>query len=222
MATDKSQPAPRKRLLDPVERTSEVLFGLIMALTFTCSFSTAEAGHESVKAMLIGAIGCNIAWGLIDGIMFLMANLTERGRSIAALKAVRGAQSKEKACAIIAATIPPMVADALPPDALATAHEKLKNLTDVPEAPRLQANDFLASLGVFLLVFLATFPVAIPFMVMRDAGTAVRVSNGIALVMLFLAGYAFGKYAQHRPVRMGVVMMLVGSFLVALTIALGG
>jgi hypothetical protein len=72
-AGDKS---PR-RLLDPVDRTSEVLFGLIMALSFTCSLSAAGAGREDVRTMLIAAIGCNIAWGLIDAIIFLMKGYTK-------------------------------------------------------------------------------------------------------------------------------------------------
>ena len=51
---------------------------------------------------------------------------------------------------------------------------------------------------------------------------ALRASNAIALVMLFLCGYWLGRYAGHRPWRMGFAMVVVGSVLVALTIALGG
>ena len=60
------------RVLDPSERLAEVLFGLIMVLTFTGSLSIAEAGREDIRAMLIGAVGCNIAWGIIDGVFYLM------------------------------------------------------------------------------------------------------------------------------------------------------
>jgi hypothetical protein len=58
-----------KHLLDPTERLSEVLFGLIMVLTFTCSFSVATAGRADVKNMLIAALGCNLAWGIIDAVL---------------------------------------------------------------------------------------------------------------------------------------------------------
>jgi hypothetical protein len=50
-----------KRVLDPHERISEVLFGLIMVLTFTGSISIAEAGREDIRAVLIAALGCNLA-----------------------------------------------------------------------------------------------------------------------------------------------------------------
>ena len=62
LAAPQGSPVNR-RMLDPAERTSEVLFGLIMVLTFTGSLSIAEAGREDIRAMLIGAPGCNIAWG---------------------------------------------------------------------------------------------------------------------------------------------------------------
>src|SRR6186997_3158870 len=109
-------PSISKRLLDPVERTSEVLFGLIMALTFTCSISVAEAGRAEVRTVLIGALGCNIAWGLIDAVIYLMTSLTERARGLATLRAVRGTMNPEEARGIIAGSLPPVVAVTLSAD----------------------------------------------------------------------------------------------------------
>ena len=80
-----------RRVLDPVDRISEVLFGLIMALTFTGSLSAAESGRADVELMLTGAIGCNIAWGLVDAVMYLMSSVVERSRSLLTLKRVREA-----------------------------------------------------------------------------------------------------------------------------------
>ena len=70
------------RVLDPVDRVSEVLFGLIMVLTFTGSLSVAEAGRDDVRTMLIGALGCNLAWGIIDAVLYLMGCLAEKGRDL--------------------------------------------------------------------------------------------------------------------------------------------
>jgi hypothetical protein len=63
---------PFRRVLDPIERAGEMLFGLIMVLTFTTAMSVAGASEEDVRAMLVGAIGCNPAWGSIDAMMYLM------------------------------------------------------------------------------------------------------------------------------------------------------
>jgi VIT1/CCC1 family predicted Fe2+/Mn2+ transporter len=57
---------------------------------------------------------------------------------------------------------------------------------------------------------------------MGDAVVALRVSNSIALVMLYLTGFSFGRYAHYHPHRMGLLMTFIGTALVALTIALGG
>lgn len=211
-----------RRLLDPIDRISEVLFGLIMALSFTCSLSAAEAGRDDVQTMLVGAIGCNVAWGLIDAIIFLMTSLTERARGFATLRAVRRSKDPAAARAIIADALPPLVAANLGEESIESLRVKLGQMAAPPERPRLGRDDFLAALGVFLLVFLATFPVVVPFIFMDHTLSALRVSNGIALVMLFLAGYAFGSYARHRPWRMGLTMMVIGSLLVGITIALGG
>ena len=69
-----------KRALDPIDRLSEVLFGLIMVLTFTGSLSVVGAGREDVRTMLVGALGCNLAWGLIDAVFYLMGCLAEKER----------------------------------------------------------------------------------------------------------------------------------------------
>jgi hypothetical protein len=52
--------------LDPMDRISEVLFGVIMVLTFTGALSIATADRLEVREMLVGALGCNLAWGVID------------------------------------------------------------------------------------------------------------------------------------------------------------
>jgi len=72
------------------------------------------------------------------------------------------------------------------------------------------------------VVFLCTFPVVIPFLFMHDAFLALRLSNGIATLMLFLTGYAFGRCVGYRPWLMGLAMVVAGGALVGMTIALGG
>jgi hypothetical protein len=70
-----------KAVLDPIDRVSEVVFGVLLAMTFIGALNVAEAGQGEVRKVLIAALGCNVAWGLTDGIMYLVAQLTERSRS---------------------------------------------------------------------------------------------------------------------------------------------
>ena len=86
-----------KRALDPIDRVSEVLFGLIMVLTITGSLSVAEAGRNEVRTMLFGALGCNLAWGIIDGVLYVMGSLAEKGRNLFIFRAVRKATDPKEA-----------------------------------------------------------------------------------------------------------------------------
>jgi hypothetical protein len=171
-----------RRILDPVDRFGEVLFGLIMVLTFTCTLSVAESGREDIRLMLVAAVGCNVAWGLVDAVMYVIIVLVRRAREAA-----------DTGGAI---------------DPRPRAH--------------LVPRDFLEAAGVFVVVVLASFPVALPFLFMQDALRALRVSNLIALVMLFFGGWQLAKYAGLSRWRLGTGMLAVGTVLVLATIALGG
>ena len=211
-----------KRPLEPVERISEIWFGLVMVLTFTCSIGVAQAGSEEVGTMLRAAVGCNLAWGIIDAFLYLLACFVERGRSITALRAVQQTSDADAGRRIIRDAMPPLLASVLSPVEFERMRLNLKQLPEPPPHPWLTKNDWFGAVAVFLAVFLSTFPVAIPFLIVGNAGRALRISNAVAVVMLFLTGYAFGRYAGYRPWRMGLGMAVAGSVLVAITIALGG
>src|SRR5262245_64458337 len=160
------------RVLDPLERISEILFGLIMALTFTLTLGVATADHLAVRTMLIGALGCNLAWGIIDGSVYLLARLNERGRALMNWRAVRDAADMNEAQHIVAAILP--LASVLTPAQLEPLQAELRRLPE-PARPRLKKDDWLGGLGICLLSFLSTFPIVVPFMVIGDARLALRV-----------------------------------------------
>lgn len=213
---------PSSRPLEPGERIAEALFGLIMVLTFTGSLSVADAGRDDVRAMLIGALGCNIAWGIIDSLFYLMNCLGEQGRSIRALRALHRSASPEDGQRVIAQVLPPLVAAATRPEELEPIRQRLAQLPERYSRPHLEKREWLAALAVFLWVFVMTLPVVIPFTFMQNLHEAMRVSNAIAIALLFVAGVAFGRVAEYRPWLTGLAMVGVGAVLVALTIALGG
>jgi VIT1/CCC1 family predicted Fe2+/Mn2+ transporter len=173
-----------QRYLDPGERLGEILFGLIMVLTFT---STARAAlgdsPDAATELLIAALGCNIAWGIIDGGMYIMSAMLERARE---------AQAEARAHATTA------------------IHT------------RVTMDDIKGAVACFWLVVVCTIPASVPFMVIDDAYLALRVSNGLLLVMLFLVGYYWGHYANTSRWIAGLVFLVVGLILVAIAIALGG
>ncbi len=211
-----------KRVLDPIDRISELLFGLIMVLTFTGSLSVAGAGRDDVHTMLISAFGCNLAWGIIDAVFYLMGCLAEKDRGLMTFRAVLKADKPQQAERLMKDALPPVVTSVLAPSELEAMRERLKQLPEPPEHARLDKDDWLGAIGVFFVVFLSMFPLLIPFLFMDSAVSALRVSNAIAIVMLFLTGYAFGRLTGRRPWKVGVSMVLFGGVLVAIVMALGG
>lgn len=211
-----------KKVLEPIERLSEVLFGLIMALTFTGSLSVATADRAEVRTVLIGAIGCNLAWGLIDAIMYLMAGLHQQGLDLRAIMAVRTARNPQDAHRVIKENIPDLVAQELDPSVLERIRARVLNQADIAVRPRLNAGHLRGALGVFLIVVTSTFPVIVPFIFVNEISAAMRLSNVIAVVMLALIGFAYGRASGLSPWWTSLAMVLLGSFLVGLTILLGG
>ena len=209
-------------MLEPSERISEVLFGLIMVLTFTGSLSVAEAGREDVRTMLVGALGCNLAWGIIDGIFYLMGRLAEKGRDLETFRAVRGAADPREAQRLIADALPPVIASVVRPAELEAIQQRLQQL---PEPPGRGAPGRLGLAGGR-----GRLPAGVPLDVPR--GRAVHLHAGRdarhARLQRRRRRDAVRRRrrvrAQRRAVPVGgrFSMVALGAGLVALTIALGG
>jgi hypothetical protein len=174
----------RQHVLSPIDRYIEILFGIIMTLSITGTLSVVESGGGNLRTMLWTVVGCNLAWGFIDALFYIIARVAERSRT-------RYLQAQSKAGESI--------------------------LT-----PIVNADDFLGALAVFLVVLLPTIPLAIPFLFPLDTRVALRVSNGLAIVMLYLAGNRLGKYAGTSAVIFGLATVGVGALLVAVVVLLGG
>lgn len=221
-ATD-TKPA-RQRVLDPVSRMSEILFGLLMVLTFTGTFSVANAGESSVRELLIASLGCNLAWGLVDACMMLLNRLAERSHTLRLMQQLQNLPlGSSKALALLADAMPVLVALVMRAEDVHTLHQRVRELRTLRTRPRLYPNDLLQALAVFLAVVFATLPVIVPFVLLDDPLHALRTSHAIALAMLFLIGLGYGRFANAlHPVITASVFTLLGVVLVVATIALGG
>jgi len=208
-------------VLDPIDRISEVLFGLIMVLTSTCTLSVVSAGRPEVRTMILSALGCNLAWGIIDAGLYVLGCIHERARNLLTLRAVRQAADPTQARRLIANALPEALSN-LPDEYLEPMRQEVLRLPEPPQRRGLSQDDVLGALGVCLLVFLSTFPPVIPFLVWGDVQTALRISNAVAIVMMFGCGYAYARGTGLRPWLTGLVMVATGCALVAVAVALGG
>jgi VIT1/CCC1 family predicted Fe2+/Mn2+ transporter len=199
-----------------------VLFGLVMVLTFTGTLSVADSGRDEVRDMLVAAIGCNIAWGFVDGVMYVLRNLITRARKATLMRAVREAAEPAQAHGIISQEIGDASRVLGAPEFERMRRWILDQPASANSTPGVTARDLQGAVGVFVLVFLSTLPVVLPFVFIADAGVAKRASAAVAIVMLFACGFAWGRYAGLKAWRTGLVMVLLGVGVEAIVIALGG
>lgn len=216
-----SQPE-REPVLDPVDRVSEMLYGLFMALTFVGSMSISNSRDDEVLSLLHAALGCNLAWGLVDAVMYLVSTITERGRWITLLRSVRAAPDAGTGRRLIADSLSGSTARLVSDTEIEAIRGRIVALPVLPPRPSLQGADLLAAAAIFLIVVASTFPVALPFIFFDDPGTAMNVSRALALAMLFGGGLVLGRRAGYGGLRVGFAMVGLGTVLVAVVIALGG
>lgn len=210
-----------QRLLDPVDRISEVLFGLIMAVTIVGSLSIASAGQAEVRIVLIGALGCNVAWGLVDAVMYVVRIATERARLRTLAKRIRES-GPDTGARLIAQELPDHLAPIVGVSEIESMRARLL-VRPAGEAPLLGPRDFVEAAAVFAVVVVATFPVVAPFLFMDEVAKAMSASRLITLVMLCVAGAQLGRHAGYRrPWITGVAMATFGAILIVAVMALGG
>ncbi len=209
-------------ILNPIDRIAEVLFGMIMVLTFTGAISVSTQGRQEIGDLLWAALGCNVAWGIVDAIMYWMNLIFERGYYQNVLKKLGKTTSPEKGRKIIQEELQPMVAALLSEKELEHLRKKIVELPEPGDTVLFTWPDVLAGIQIFLLVFLCTLPVSLPFVFITDVPLALRLSNGIALLLLFFGGYKLSSYSGFKPLFGALIYTLVGVLLVFLTMALGG
>jgi len=218
--------SPIHRHLDPGDSLGEVLFGLIMAFTVTLGAPLAAAnGPLNVHQLVVTIIGCNIAWGVIDAVFFVLGGLFHRSRRARFYRTLKSSTNDVEALAALEEEFgledEPL---AVGIEDRATLYRAMLAVTTraAPAHARLQPRDFLSAFAVFLLLSAAALPAVIPFLLIEDSDLALHVSNMLQVLMLFLVGYWWGRYTDASPWRVGLTIMLLGVAMVFVAIALGG
>jgi len=193
-----------------------------MVLTFTSSISVAEGGRAETREVLVAALGCNIAWGIVDAAFYLMSSVIGHARGLRILRTIRENRDRSLSQRLILDALPAPVAAVLTPSEVEELRERLARQPDSPEHSVWNRRDLTGAFAVFLLVFLSTVPISLPFLLFPGAGFAMRASNAIAIAMLFGMGWTLGTHTGRSGWRAGLVMVCLGLVLVGITIALGG
>lgn len=208
-------------VLSPFERGSEIIFGILMAISVTAAAEITAGGEADVRELMIAALGCNLAWGLIDGVIYLLQLQFDRHRQHRMILELRGLQSDDAFRARVADELPPAVAAALNAEAYASLRRAVQAYAQA--RPAFWSRRELEAAGLIcMLVFGSTFPLVLPFMLMQDPWLALRASHAIAVAMLFFLGWKLGRWSGASPLGAGTLLALVGVALAILCVALGG
>jgi len=208
--------------LDPVYRASEVIFGVLMAMSFIGSISVASDGREEIRTLLVAALGCNLAWGLVDGVMHLVSTKTQQRRNRALLARLRDGADVASGRALLASELSPPLAASLGHDGLELLRQRLASAGRTATRRDITGRDVGDAVIVFFLVVLSTFPLVVPFMMFDEPARALLFSRLVALAMLFLAGATLARYSSGNPWLNGLTMAAIGAVLMGAIMALGG
>jgi VIT1/CCC1 family predicted Fe2+/Mn2+ transporter len=220
-----------QRYLDPIDALLELIYGVLVIMTFTMAANAFNLPSEleslfgfSGNALLLAAFGCAIAWGFIDASVYVMSSVGVRNQRRRILRSVQDAPDDETRIALLT--------DAFDDDLTALAPGDERTAFYARSLPRVQTGDFKRShiraedlkggATILLIAFVATLPVVIPILFIRNADWAMHTANALCLVMLYAAGSYWGKLTGSRPVPMGLTISGVGLLLVLLAIPLGG
>ena len=188
-------------------------------LTFTGTLRVASQGMHDVRTTLWAAVGCSLAWGFVDGSMYVFGCLVSRNRSYSLARQLRDEPAAARSA--VMASVPSLVAQAVSSAEWDKVVAALRRI-EVPPPARVKRDDLVGGLAIFLLGNVALLPLAAPYALIADLGLAQRVSNGLALVLLFAVGYGLARYTGDRPLRVALLFVAFGLALVAATMALGG
>ena len=208
-----------RAILSPSDRHSEMLFGLIMVLAIT---GTVWIGTHSTKAIISAGIGACVAWGIVDGIIYVYSSLLERGRI--ALAAQEASTCTGEGCDLraIKEELEGTIVDTLGErERHEVAQHILMRLKPVENRTSVNKDDILGGIAAGMLVFVSGVPPLIPF-IFLDGIWALRLSSVIGFVMLYAIGYRWGGYVGRSRFWTGVTMMSVGIAITGVVIALGG
>ena len=219
------------RLLDPLDRLVEGIYSVLIVLTFTLAVRVVDANAPAAissllaKEFFLACFGCAIAWGLIDGIMYILASIAERGHDLRVARSIRDSTDETEGIAAFAEQLGALAPITTPEEQQTLFSDLFHRLQDAPLPDRagFKREDFAGALGTFLVAVGAAIPVVLPLLIFgQNAWLAVCISNLVACAMLFIMGFRWARYAGGKPLLAGLFLVLIGLAMVVVAIPLGG
>ncbi|MGH7175977.1 MAG: VIT1/CCC1 transporter family protein, partial [Tepidisphaeraceae bacterium] len=183
-----------------------------------------EDGIAGVRRLLLAALGCNIAWGIIDAIMYVMNCITMRSAKAQLIRSIQSAPDPRAAIEIIRHKVEPEFESSVGAEQREAMYRAMLEYLSGATMPRttISRADLLGGIACFWLVFISCLPAAAPFLIFRQPLVALRVSNFLLIAMLFVVGQKWAQFAGSNRLLAGIAMVVIGLSLVGVAVLLGG
>ena len=196
-----------------------------MVLTCTLGASViAGVDRDSLRSLLIAALGCNVAWGLIDAALYVMGRIFVRTQNARLMQAIRSAGDDATGLAVVRQALEPRFGSYGWNEDREQFYRSLRGMVVHTETTSsgVTADDLRSAAVVFVLVVATALPPAVPFLLIADPVVALRVSNAVLVALLFVVGFYWARSIGGTGWWTGIAMMLSGLLLVGIAIAFGG
>jgi VIT1/CCC1 family predicted Fe2+/Mn2+ transporter len=219
--------------LDPIDRLSETLFALMIILSFILairvSLHTGEL-HAPVSAayvneLVITMLTAIVGWGAIDGVMYALFSVFDRGEKQRLLERVQTATTPAEGIEAIAEKLDPILEPITGAGQRQLLYEDvLAHLSDSqPKPVGIKRDDVAGAVGCVLVAVISVLPSLAPFVLLQDHFMlALRLSTLVSFGMLFAAGWSYGRYSRMHPWKTGLALLAAGAILGVTAILLEG
>lgn len=222
-----------ERLLDPIDVLAEAIYSVLILLTFTLAVritsgaSVKPVAEGYVLEFVLAALGAILAWGLIDGVMYVLLELFQRSERYQFLAQIQHAEDDQAGLTVIAEeldyVLDPITSEAERQLLYQSILSHLRRSQPPPPRISLRREDLLGALGSLIVAVVSVIPSLLPLILLRhNFEVAIRVSNVVSALVLFVAGYRWGIYTESHPWRSGLLLVAVAALMVAIAIPLGG
>ena len=213
------------RALDPADALAEMTCGLVMVLTILCTAGWYIEGTDNPRrALAFAAFGCCLAWGIIDGFLYVASAVYERGRRG---RLIRSVQSSDRADAVdfVRDRLDDATGNLLSVQSSTDVAEELVDVAatvDPPTRITTKRSDFPPVLGAMVLNVSATILPGIAILFVSDWRDALAIAKALVVGMMFLTGFFWGRTTRFGQWRSGAAMLVFGVTMVGIAVLLGG
>ena len=218
--------------LDPIDALSATFFSILIAMLFTLSYDiliyrgivdssfSSGYGTELFFAILVVVM----VWGTIDGIMYVLTEVFQRGERHRLLELLQTTEHEETAVDAIADEfdfiLEPITSD---DQRSALYHDIFAHLRKAePQEVGLQRGDVVGAITFILVSALVVIPSLLPLLLLpNNTAMAIRISNVVSIIVIFGTGYSWGKYSDVNPWKTGLILASVCLSMVLVAIFIG-